>query len=220
MHESNKQRECWSDAAGSVIYLDGLCSMISWFDASQCATWEKRYGESLSPCNAKRLDKETSMRMQRTRVGKREAGFTLIELMIVVAVIGILGAIAVPNFITYQNKSRVSAGMGTGEGIRSALASFAADSPDNLFPTSTSIATHAQLTTLINRNGGTLKATAAAMGIALISYSLMDSDSDGTPDTYAMQVSVMGVPTTMGGYFLRITPGGITKCPDTVGGTC
>jgi type II secretory pathway pseudopilin PulG len=61
--------------------------------------------------------------------------------MTVVAIIGMLATIAVPNFISYRNKSRVAVAVSTGDGIRAALASYAADSASNLYSLRNSIDT-------------------------------------------------------------------------------
>jgi type IV pilus assembly protein PilA len=58
---------------------------------------------------------------------KGQKGFTLIELMIVVAIIGILAAIAIPNFLTYQMKSRQSEAKTNLQAIKTSEVSFQAE---------------------------------------------------------------------------------------------
>ena len=69
----------------------------------------------------------------RIRMGKK--GFTLIELMIVVAIIGILAAIAIPQFISFKKKAQISTAVANLELVRAALSQYMTDNPDTLYPT-------------------------------------------------------------------------------------
>lgn len=57
----------------------------------------------------------------------RKRGFTLIELMIVVAIIGILAAIAIPNFLRFQLRSKTGEARTNLAGIRTAEESYFAE---------------------------------------------------------------------------------------------
>jgi prepilin-type N-terminal cleavage/methylation domain-containing protein len=58
---------------------------------------------------------------------KNQKGFTLIELMIVVAIIGILAAVAIPKFAQMLEKSREGATKGNIGALKSAISIYAGD---------------------------------------------------------------------------------------------
>lgn len=60
---------------------------------------------------------------QLKKLGRRaQKGFTLIELMIVVAIIGILAAIAIPQYQQYTTKAKFAEVISTAESYKSAVA--------------------------------------------------------------------------------------------------
>ncbi|MEN3811397.1 pilin [Chromobacterium piscinae] len=66
----------------------------------------------------------------------KQQGFTLIELMIVVAIVGILAAIAIPAYQDYTKRARVSEGLALADAAKTAVTEYYAT--NNAFVTGTS----------------------------------------------------------------------------------
>ena len=60
-------------------------------------------------------------------MNRPQQGFTLIELMIVVAIIGILAAIAVPMYLDYSVRSQVAHGINLASGAKTAVTEYYQD---------------------------------------------------------------------------------------------
>jgi len=80
---------------------------------------------------------------------KKQQGFTLIELMIVVAIIGILAAIAIPAYQDYTIRAQVSEGLNLSGGAKAAVTEYFQD--QGAFPADNTVAGLALAGTIVGK---------------------------------------------------------------------
>jgi len=109
---------------------------------------------------------------------KKQQGFTLIELMIVVAIIGILAAIAIPAYSDYTIRAQVSEGITLAGGAKAAVSEFVMDR--GAFPTDN---TQAGLSAPGDISGKYTTSVTNASGVVTIIYGGTSAHAELSGDT-------------------------------------
>jgi len=133
---------------------------------------------------------------------KKTQGFTLIELMIVVAIIAILAAIAIPQYQDYVSRSRASAAVAELSGYRTAVSSCITDTQD--------------ITQCDANSNGIQDITAAAFPLtrnvtafASINDGVITTTTGATPSGGGAGLNMINTPTQFPGQIKWTTTGGI-----------
>ncbi len=140
-----------------------------------------------------------------------QKGFTLIELMIVVAIIGILAAIAIPAYQNYTKRAHVTEGLSLAGGAKAAVAEYY--SSKNEMPTTNDMAGLAAKTDIKGNAVTSVEVLSSPAGVIEIIYdSKIDASNNKlqlSPITSAGGIKWTCKAPTSGGVSSQLIP---TNC--------